>query len=854
MNAEEFARAKAAFLEIADLAEADRERRLARIAAEDEAQAREIRRWLAEDRGPPRTEATGLWGSRLGSPASGAEGHRLGEFVLIRPLGSGGMGEVWEATQTSVQRKVALKLMRNDTRLSPSALRRFRREAEAAGRVEHPAIVKVIAAGEADGVPYIAQELVPGGRSLSHDFEPATAAAEGPPLGRLRRIAEIVATIAEGLQAAHERGVLHRDVKPSNILIGADERPRLCDFGVAHLEDSDAGTMSGALVGTPHYMSPELLDPRWGAVGPRADVFSLGVTLFECLTGRKPFEGASAHQVMRATLEAEPEDPRRRAGDIPADLAAICLKALEKPQDQRYVDAAAMAKDLRRWLGGQTVVARPIGALGRTWRWFRRHPAWGAALATLLLGLGVTTGLIVQLSRRQAEVSRLALTEELHRLREEASALWPVAAADEPRLAAWLDEAARLLAMEEGLQGLRRRSASENPPDAGGDMGAAWWNRTLGNLLAEIEEFRDPRSGLVEGSSLAHGPGIAVRLELARALRQLAESAEFRTAWEQAAAEIADPVRSPQYRGFVLAEQEALLPLRRDPRSGLWEFADLRTGDPPALDPASGSWRIEESTGMVFVLMPPIEFTMGAQQEDPGAPNYAEHARQHELGLIPLRLDPFLLSKYEMTQGQWLRQTGENPAYYAPQDAGAPPGERFHPFEVDLRHPIEHVGLRDIASVLRRLDMEPPTGAQWEAAMRAGFDGDYPPEEWLRTGANLFDMSATRATGNPVCEPWDDGYWLHAPVGSFAPNPCGLHDLFGNVSEFVRDPFTYELVELAPLQASGQASVAHPQTAIARGGYFSATRGNARASMRRSLTSTTAESSTGVRPVREIRL
>ena len=255
---------------------------------------------------------------------------------------------------------------------------------------------------------------------------------------------------------------------------------------------------------------------------------------------------------------------------------------------------------------------------------------------------------------------------------------------------------------------------------------------------------------------------------------------------------------------------------------------------------------------MVFVLIPPGTHDIGDQDQDPSAPFYAQYARKFELGVNSLRLDAFLISKYELTQGQWVRQTGSNPSYYAPQDPALPPGELFHPYPVDLRHPLEHVGLLTLCSVLSRMGMEPPSGAQWETVARAGNTDEFPPEDWLRTGANLFDLSAAREAAGSNPEPWDDGYWLHAPIGTYAPNTFGLHDVYGNVSEYTSDPFVYSLVELRPRDGDGRSQVNHPQTAIARGGVFSAHRGLARFGIRMSRTSSSADSGTGIRPVRRI--
>ncbi len=334
-------------------------------------------------------DAVGTELSNLGAEL--APDQELGDFVLRRELGRGGMGVVWEAEQRSLGRPVALKLLAQGRLMHEGARERFVREAQAGGRISHEGIVAVHAVGEAEGLLFIAQELVPGGRTLASWIDELRRLPRLPE-DHHRRVAELFMAIAEALAAAHAAGVLHRDVKPSNILLDADGRPRLCDFGLALLDDAPGLSRTGDYMGTPFYMAPEQV--KGGAVDARADVFSLGATFYECLTLARPFRGETGREVMQSILVDDPPDPRRLRASIPRDLAAIALAALHKRAERRYADAAAVANDLRRYLGHQAISVRPPGLLARAARWSRRHPA---AAATLALGSVAIVGLLLML-------------------------------------------------------------------------------------------------------------------------------------------------------------------------------------------------------------------------------------------------------------------------------------------------------------------------------------------------------------------------------------------------------------------------------------------------------------------------
>jgi eukaryotic-like serine/threonine-protein kinase len=334
--------------------------------------------------------APGAEAQAKAGPEDGAR--RLGDYRIVREVGRGAMGMVFEAVQESLGRRVALKTLPGDFALDPQRAERFRREARATARIHHPSIVPVYEAGEAEGTHFYAMEFIDG-PSLDRLIEEARKksisdrAKDGKKHGSpspsdsvyITQAVESVAELAEGLGEAHRQGLIHRDVKPSNILVGADGRWVLVDFGLVREEEARALTRSGEMVGTLAYMSPEQVSRN--KVDPRADVYSLGVTLYEILTLRLPHEGPSDHEVQRAILFEEPIPARKLNPRLHRDLETVLQKALEKNPERRYASAGALAADLRRCLRGEAIEASPATAWTRILRRAKRHGRLaGAAL------------------------------------------------------------------------------------------------------------------------------------------------------------------------------------------------------------------------------------------------------------------------------------------------------------------------------------------------------------------------------------------------------------------------------------------------------------------------------------------
>lgn len=334
----------------------------------------------------------------------------FGDFVLFDEIGRGGMGVVYSAQQTKLDRPVALKVLHSGFASGESGIQRLRIEAEATAKLDHPNIVPIYEFGQHEGHPYLAMQLIEGESLAEYIASAETKLNE-------RDAALLMAKIARAVHHAHERGVLHRDLKPGNILLDENGEPHLIDFGLAKCLEQDSGlTQTGAFLGTPAYASPEQAAGQNKSITTASDVYSLGAILYALLTGRPPFDGQSVAETIEKVKHTDPPRPRSVRPGIPANLEIICLKCLAKEPAQRYVSALELAEELGRFLAGKPILARPVGTIERLWMWTRRNPVHAALWVTVSLTVLISLVWIIlwrDLQARQAVARSQLLQRQL---------------------------------------------------------------------------------------------------------------------------------------------------------------------------------------------------------------------------------------------------------------------------------------------------------------------------------------------------------------------------------------------------------------------------------------------------------
>ncbi len=743
-------------------------------------------------------------------------------YRILEVLGEGGMAVVFLAEQlVPVRRRVALKIVKIG-RHAQGDVARFSSEIQALAFMNHPNIARVYEAGTTgDARLCFAMEYIAGRRLLDYCDDSRLSVRE-----RL----ELFVAVCHAVQHAHQNGIIHRDLKPSNVLVqtdGTTPTPKLIDFGLAKFVNrlrsgESIVTQKGLLIGSLEYMSPEQARPEQFDVDTRTDIYSLGVVLHELLTGVRPApapgEGTSPLEGLEriwrgeecmlasrrvASLRQRASECARRRGTEPTvlvkqlrgDLDWVVAKAIEFDRVRRYASASELAGDLERHLRNEPVVAGPGGPRYRLAKLARRHRGLivmtGVTMFTLLVGLIISTGLYLenrrarkQLEDQREHIQLSADAYQLEHLIQQADQIVPGRPEQIPQLEAWIRLADSVVLRR--LPHHRKRLAELRGQDAAAVKATAsdedrLDEEILAELVPKLERFASSTGTLGD---------VRARLAFARGVR-LASIDSHRRAWDEAIASIANRDECPRYRGLQIVPQLGLIPIGRDPASGLWEFAHLQSGLPTSRD-AAGHVRMTDSTGIVLVLLPGGRYFMGATADrralPAGAENLDPHAREDESPVRAVALDPFFISKFEMTQGQWRRLTHENPSECAE-------GTRLAnmPYVHSLTHPLERVNHAKAMRAASLLGLTLPTEAQWEYAARAGTmtTAYWGRPEAARRFANVADLASRRWHRRDwEYAPWDDGYAKSAPVGSYRPNRFGLYDVQGNVHEWCRDEYS----------------------------------------------------------------
>jgi serine/threonine protein kinase/formylglycine-generating enzyme required for sulfatase activity len=818
-------------------------------------------------------------------------------------IGSGGVGVVFKLWDANLRRNVAKKTIRVD-KLRPDSVERFRwiarflEEAQITAQLDHPGIVPVHDMGfEPDGQVYFTMRYVRGD-TFADALDKARAGNDG--WNRTRAVSTLL-RVCETMAFAHGKDVIHRDLKPSNIMVGRYGETYVMDWGLArklgkpdlrdlrirppqaHSTDvvtdarrpENAGlfTVDGHALGTPTYMSPEQARGEIDRLGKPTDIYALGAILYEILAGHPPYAEpgvrAPAETICRWVIDGPPAKLHTRAPDAPAELVAICERAMARDPDRRYPSVDGMADDLRAFLEHRVVKAYRTGPITELTKWVGRNRLAAAIAAALGLSLTLGGTLVVWSTwlRLEAEQAR-SLENQVSAIRSRVSDLLADAKAISPLdpralelISEWTARSTHVLALRPTLRAildgapqlsrdylpidelpnalreaidllgiyerrLHRALAFKIPASAEEPKRFAEITKVTQDL-AILPEVIDSQCALIRELSLvsipsAHGltrsaaalrsdateswlfanaadafssleliddplVGAAAKLGRLRTLARFVEDQHYaaNSAWTDAVRSIASIHECPTYKGMRISPVRGLVPIRRDPRSGLWEFWHVASGDAPTLGP-DNEYEIRPETGIVLILMPEDIVWMGLQSAKAGARFYYPTAQAGVVDRHEVRLDPFFIGKYETTQSQWVRIAGTNPsAFFVGYDS-----TRTRPLLAT--HPVESIDHDDADTVLPRWGLSMPTEAQWLSC--TGLPSHHEEisvsmpddEELLPQCENLFYHERF----DPV-RGFDadcvDGYVAHAPVGSYPPNKNGIHDLMGNVSELCAD-------------------------------------------------------------------
>jgi formylglycine-generating enzyme required for sulfatase activity len=664
-------------------------------------------------------------------------------YEILGICGHGGMGVVYRARQLGAKRLVALKMIRAVEHASSTERLRFQIETEAVARLQHPHIVQLHEVGEVRGQPFFSLEFCDGG-TLTEQLKKQRPTP--------RESAQLIETLARAMHYAHLRGVVHRDLKPGNVLLAGEERvAKITDFGLAKRIDAEARDMSqsGAIMGTASYMAPEQAAGKVRDTGPAADVYALGALLYECLTGRPPFEGAH-HVVLVSVLADEPVPPSRRAADIPRDLEVICLKCLQKDPARRYASAEELADDLRRFQAGEPIRARPVGTVERAVKWARRRPALAALLGVVLLALVGLTAL-----------STVALDRE-RKARQEA---------DKARKARdFLVSIFRIKDIRAGNTRTARQilnEAEQRIPTEFADQ-----PDLRDELLAAIADVNRNLDRTVPAAMILEARG-AIRLHSPRG---------------GSARPVPQTLLYPTDRLSLAADARVQLVFLSDLHKERLQAGREATIGRKGCSPAAAVRERADDVLMTFVRLPKGTFYMG-WGSDYRDPMKITKGKKREIK------EDFEIAVHAVTQGQWEAIMGKsnNPSYFSRKGNGRNSVLDISDEELKL-FPVETVSWDDAQKFIKKLNEKErgrgylyrlPSEKEWEYACRGGATSLAECSYHFYLDKPTNDLSSKQANfnGNYPFGKAPKGPYRERPtrVGSYPPNKLGLCDMHGNV-------------------------------------------------------------------------
>jgi formylglycine-generating enzyme required for sulfatase activity len=668
-------------------------------------------------------------------------------YEILGLLGHGGMGVVYRACQIQANRLVALKMIRAVEHASPTERLRFQIETEAVARLQHPHIVQLYEAGEVRGQPFFSLEFCDGG-TLTEQLKKQRPSP--------REAAGLIETLARAMHYAHLRGVVHRDLKPGNVLLsGAERVAKITDFGLAKRIDAETRdvSQSGAIMGTASYMAPEQAAGKVRDTGPAADVYALGALLYECLTGRPPFDGPQ-HVVLVSVLNDEPVPPSRLGAKVPADLETICLKCLSKEPARRYASAEELANDLRRFQGGEPIRARPVGAVERTWKWARRRPAAAALLGVLLLALVSLAVLSVNLvaARNDADEKRKAAEQEADKARKARDFLVSIFRIKD--IKAGNTTTARQI-LNQAEQRIPIEFAEQ--PDLRDE------------LLAAIADVNRTLDRTIPAAMILEARG-AIQLYSPRG---------------DGARPVPQTLLYPDDRLSLAADAQVQLVFLSDLHQERLQPGQEATIGRKGCSPADAVQGRDDSVLMTFVRLPKGTFYMGWDGQKKGVKTEIK--------------EDFEIAVHDVTQGQWEAIMGSNPSWFSRKGGGR--GQILDISDEELKlFPVESVSWDDAQEFLKKLNKKEcgrgylyrlPTEAEWEYACRGGATSEEECSYHFYFDKPTNDLSSEQANfnGNFPSGEAPMGPYLQRPtrVGAYPSNKLGLCDMHGNVWQWCAD-------------------------------------------------------------------